>query len=172
MAEKELEVESVDAQAAGLDSNANVDAETLKQAEAEANKTVAATQTAAPKVSAPAPEKPKTTKEKSDELFNRVLMGRDKEINNLLNKWGRDKFHKLITENPKFREDFYKDISGRGIQISSDEYKGYYTPSYEQQQDVVYSEEGVRQAREQEQQIQKDARQKAAEDLQAKNAPW
>jgi len=172
MAEKELEVESVDAQAAGIDSNANVDAEALQQAEAEANKTVAATQTAAPKVSAPAPEKPKTTKEKSDELFNRVLMGRDKDINNLLNKWGRDKFHKLITENPKFREDFYKDISGRGIQISSDEYKGYYTPTYEQQQDVVYSEEGVKQAREQEQQVQKAARQKAAEDLQAKNAPW
>jgi len=180
MAEKEQEIESVDASSANIDSNANVDAEAVSQAEAgQATPAPAAPAPATPapapaatKVAAPPKEKPKTMREKTDELFTRVLMGRDKEINNLLNKWGRDKFHKLITENPKFREDFYKDISGRGISIPVDEYRGYYTPEYEQQKNIVYSDEGVKQIREQEQQRQKEAKQADAEIAQAKNEPW
>jgi hypothetical protein len=174
MAEKEIEIENVDETSASLD--ANIDADALAQAEAEAEAAQAVESTTdaqtAPKTPAPAAEKPKTARQKSDELFNRVLMGRDKDLNNLLNRWGKDKFYKLITENPKFREDFYKDISGRGIKIPVQEYRGYYTPEYEQQKNIVYSDEGVKQARAEEEQKKKDKRQAEAEAAAEKNKPW
>ena len=175
MAEKEIEIENVDDSSANLD--ANLDADALAQAEAEAEAAQAVESTAdaqaVPKAPAPAAEKPKTTRQKSDELFNRVLMGKDKELNNLLNKWGKDKFFKLINENKdNFREEFYTDISSRGIKIPIREYNGYYTPTYETQKQIVYSDEGLNQIRAEEEQKKKEKRQAEAEIAAEKNKPW
>jgi hypothetical protein len=177
MAEKEIEIENVDETSTNLDANLDADALIQADTEAEAEAVQAVESTAdaqaAPKTPAPAAEKPKTTRQKSDELFNRVLMGKNKELNNLLNKWGKDKFFKLINENKdNFREDFYTDISNRGIKIPIREYNGYYTPTYETQKQVVYSDEGIKQIRAEEQQKQKEKRQAEAEVAAKKNEPW
>jgi hypothetical protein len=164
--EFEIEEANVDINSPNLDVAQNVDVSQTPDASMEAS--AATEQAAAP----PPVEVPKTPRQKSDELFTRVLMARDKDINNMLNKYGRDKFFKLITENKQFREDFYQDISNRGIKIPINEYKGYYTPTYEKQKDVVLSEDYIKQEREKTKAQQQTAQQQKREQQAAKNQPW